>query len=418
MNDRLIKPATEVVSADDYEHQRRVGYVEFYGEAVLDRMTHAIMADLLGTAAANKPYQDTLYPQHGNTGTNAWLWSDAPAFDACVTAPSGSAAGRDTGGSRCDMGLSDVGNWLSGSAFLLIPGKTSGVAYNAEAFVNFRTAGNDHRIENYHVGTEGNAVILHDQSGEHGAGLSPVGDYVYHFAPEGDEDRFDESRISFNNTWGPTLSDGDDYSLFDLRDTDITGENDDWDARLGVPNSIAEVEEAIRMDGQTFTSYYFDGASLSGGALKSWFFFHFPTKFYYGEDDGYWNQKTLDGYIREAVKVMMRTAKPLNIEIWDINEVPGGQSVGGCISPDPCAIVTAASLGHELSFFGVDYFKRVFNTGTAASFKNGRVVVSAKANNPRRSEVGSVAGLAYPMMGYTFESGGADVIGQWRSMQR
>jgi len=416
LNTRLIEPAKTVVSDADYEHQRLVGYVEFYGEAVLDNMTQAIMADLLSTNpnAANKPYQDELYAR---IGTNAWRWSDAAEFDACTTPPSSTRAGLDAASGRCNMGLSDVGNWLSGTAFLLIPGMSQGLAYNAEALVNFRTnaVDVDHRIENY---PGDDAVILHHESGEYGSGVSPVGDYVYHFMPEGDEDRQDESRISFNNTWGPTLADGDDYYLGALRDYDLFDVDDDWDDRLTVPNSIAEVEEAIRAGGQTFTSYYFAGGSLGGNALNSYFFVHFPSKYYYAESPTYYGQSTQSAYIQEAVKVMMRTAKPLNVEIWDINEVPGGQTVGGCISPDPCAIVTAASLGHELSFFGVDYFKTVFNTSTAQAFTNGRVVLSAQVNDPRRSVMGSRADLAFPMMGYTFEAGGADVIGNWRSMNR
>lgn len=428
LNTRLIEPVKSVVSETDYEHQRLVGYVEFYGESVLTGMTQAIMADLLSASpnSANKPYQDELYAR---TGTNAWRWSDAPEFDACFTPGSSTRAGLDAGNSRCDMGLGDVGNWLSGSAFLLIPGRSSGLAYNAEAFVDFRTAENTHRINNYRrlnyvalsswVGAN-DAVILHHESGEYGSGTSPVGDYVYHYIPEGDEDRFDESRISFNNTWGPTLADGDDYYVSTAEYVDLFDTEDYWDDRFDNDNSIVEVEEAITTAGQTFTSYYFANGRLAGSALNSWYFVLFPTKYYYGEDRDYWRatvtSNSVDEYIKLAVRKLLSLGKPLNVEIWDINEVPGGQTVGGCISPDPCAIVTSASLGHELSFFGVDYFKTVFNTSTAQSFTSGRVVVDAKYKGSRPNSLGSNIVYAFPMLGYTFESGGADVIGQWRSM--
>jgi hypothetical protein len=154
-----------------------------------------------------------------------------------------------------------------------------------------------------------NEVIFHHEaSTEDGSE-----DYIYRI----DETRPDERRISFNNTWGPTLLDGDDYYVGEnatvinltaadaqavatatnagLRVSDAyarrsthTGvgmdffnnsspvyipgfdsaagaprysDVDGWDARLGVPNSASEVEAALHAAGQTFTGHFFDTRS-------------------------------------------------------------------------------------------------------------------------------------------------------------
>lgn len=468
-NARLITPACPPVagapaSQAECTHQATVGYVEFFGEAVLDNMTHEIMADLLNANLAstsrNKPYQDALYAK---TGTNAWRWSAAPGWDACVTLPTTTLAGVNGSGGRCDMGLSDVPNVLTGTAFITLPGRSQGVAYNAEALVDFRTESGwgTHRIDNYHVADalynhrSGNAsaeavmdsaVIVHDEGGADGNGPTPYGDYVYHFLDDpSPDDRADEVRISFNNTWGPTLADGDDYSSVmatrahrDTQDMLVIGgnsERDDWEVpgmgshylpvigNVSQGNSIGEVEEAIREKGQYFSTYYMTaGKGLGGDGLNSWFFTHFPTKFFYGEDANYYGQTTLDNYIRRAVATLLKLGKPMSLEIWDINEVPGGQSRTGCISPDPCATQTEAALNYELSFYGVDWFKQVFNTGVASSFTHGRVVVRPNVNFTAADEPRITAGgnpdWAWPMDSYAFESGGSEVIGQWRSMNQ
>jgi hypothetical protein len=184
-------------------------------------------------------------------------------------------------------------------------------------------------------------VILHTED----AGATPRDfSYVYGYnesagaqwgVPNTNEQ---ESRISFNNTWGPTLADGDDYTCLpagnvewaDFRQLRWTGDSvpgcgnnvnedhDSWDVSWGTwRNSIAEVEEAIRKatvgtnypapddssPRQFFTSFYFDGAAFdkacegngrqddplcSSTSLSSWYFAFFPTKFFYGEDENHW----------------------------------------------------------------------------------------------------------------------------------
>jgi hypothetical protein len=459
---------------ESIEHHRHVGYVEFFGESVLDGMTHKIMNDLLTKSQTElsedlRPHQDVFF---GSRGTNAWRWSDADNLFAN------------------DRGLSDVPNVLSGTAFITLPGASVGVAYNAEVFTNFRTAtvvGTDtvtppsvvcgggssgniyasgtHRIDNYnrnlaspvvtyYDGTgrvkfggsgvvpfqysnlnqlacdfmqnaEDRAVILHHDTAVNG--LSPLsGDYVYEFP----DVRPDEQRISFNNTWGPTLADGDDYDLFaspfnvygglnDLR-VGWVASTDDWDADLAVVNSIAEVEEAIRVSGQKFFSYYFDeepfDKSAGGGqaSLTSFYFGYFPTKFYYGESSVYWAAVPLtrDQYMSLAIARLLSLAKPLGVEVWDRFENSGGISQSGCISPDPCTRIGALALSHELNFFGIKFLKQPFNSGAVNSYKVGRAVISLQGTN-------TPPGVdTWPGLFYTFEIDENSRLGHWRSMQR
>jgi len=322
--------------------QRAWGYVEFIGEAVLQGMTTAIMDTLLGdNPGAWQPY----VTGNGNgRGTNTWRWSDAEggAFKACPNTP------------RCDRGLGDVLNVLSGTAFITIPGQVSGLAYNAEALIDFRTTNFPHRIDNYNrtavpigLGAPNNAVILHHESAaSNPSAATPAGDYVYSCCNASEENRGDEAVISFNNTWGPTLADGDDYLPTSINNGGVgtsvipglplpansaanatvapspDGNGDDVFDRLRraalfgpfsvltwepYHNSISEVEMAIRnasvgqndtfrplagaIRGQMFTAYYFDNDtfdkspvnSSSKGNLNSTFLGFFPTKFFYRE---------------------------------------------------------------------------------------------------------------------------------------
>jgi hypothetical protein len=352
-------------------YQRQAGYVEFIGESVLDGMNHNIMNILIDPNANTNnamvqrylPYRTRVF---NKLGTTAWVWSDAD----------GSRGGVSWAD---DQGLSNVPNALSGTAFVTLPGWSHGLAYNAETLVNFRTAtcggnaaiagdsGNsceyyprgEHRIDNYRIGVsdtttsyvnpvsgsavgkrnstasphnphpkeaiagfsplaENRAVIVHDENGaiSHASGGSPFGDYVYWW----DVDNLNhEAAISFNNTWGSTLADGDDYEMTDqfadvksnelrnrtqkdtveprqtgfvnvngtpwsLRWTTILATSctnsvidlgffesagsrpiDDFDctwtglADIGIyVNSVAEVDEAIRAGGQEFSAYYMD----------------------------------------------------------------------------------------------------------------------------------------------------------------
>ena len=362
----LNKTIPEAQAIIDYH--THMGYVEFIGEAVLDGLDYNIMEILLGNNPGEwRRHQTTIFSRRG---TNAWAWSDAPnkfTFDRKEEKDEGKAKRRSL---ECDLvagkaavcnGLSDVPNVLSGTAFLTVPGLSNGVAYNAEAFADFRTKDTDHRIDNYRmVGDvsldEANpmrmaanrAVILHhEDAASASVGMSPVGDYIYQFV---DNEWEDEAYMSFQNTWGPTLADGDDYNLsagtgeidddFDMSpwrsETQIVKDGTGIDKTqtvwsfynhgYGRRNSVAEVEEAIRtglyhQGPQVFTSYYFDGdlfdkscegngtkiagstvsfcpstplvrskpdepSSVARTTLTSYYFAFFPTKLFYGHTWG------------------------------------------------------------------------------------------------------------------------------------
>jgi hypothetical protein len=525
------------ITQDLVDHNRRVGYIEFIGEAVLDGMTHQIMNELISKPGTRDSNCANIFNHQtkffSGLGTNAWMWSHSDTADYIKGRPG-----------TCDRGLSDVPNVLSGTAFITIPGASMGIAYNAEVLTNFRTAvarpadddiyaaggangtfpyvgatpatksslgtsstiphaEGEHRIDNYlrnsrlrfgtagipgiagtgttaahpnekgdttiiNLDAEDRAVILHNEtSGAAVAkGITPFGDYVYEYVPfcaiSGItvEDDFLECRISFNNTWGPTLLDGDDYflgihpgfndghnvyggtSALRIQSTSATRTScsysgafttwdncDDFDARyisaLNVVNSLAEVEEAIRIGGQNFFAYYFDNApfdeSAGGGqaSLTSYYFAYFPTKFYWAENASALATTTRESYVTLASRNMLGLfAKPLAVEVWDIFENSGGQSTEGCISPDPCGLRIGLALGHELNFFPIGFLKSPFGLEGATGYQSGRVVISPGGNSNAPTVEGTATNNIFPGLFYTFELDSNVNLGHWRSMQR
>jgi len=413
------------------DYHRTFGYIEFIGEAVLDGVPaaqmYAEMAALINPANAGKlAYQRRVDNQ---LGTSAWAWVNK----------NGSAGPVDTNARP----LSDVLNVLSGTAFIAMPGMTAGLAYNAESIVNFRTVANVHRVDNYAPNT---AVILHTEN----PSAPDAEPYLYGYREESRGGQTDESLVSFNNTWGPTLSDGDDYDLTGLR-----GGNDDWDDFHARPNSIGEVEEAIRqltavpllnhngLAGQTFTSFYFDnnppysGGNIGGG-LMSLYFFHFPTKFYYGEDTLYWMRNVPyrnstdqllgpNGYLHAATAALVeRTVKDWTVELWDTTEqFPTSAPPTGCtVSPCPpptTPIGTNFRMHYELTLFGIKDLKNVFGQGVHQVWPQGRVVLRPVLNPSYNWPSGPNPLVApnvrsWPAMAYTFELGSPNAITHWRLM--
>ncbi len=450
--DLLIPPEAGNITAGLIEHQRHVGYVEFIGEGIFlkngqERWTgdHAEFESLIKASNAGTLAASGQRKVGNKMGTHLWSWVDAEN------------ANRNSAASFNQVRTAkDLGNVLGGTAFLTVPGQSNGVAYNAEALVDFRTTSTmnqnrvatqtnssgepaiQHRIDNYPIDW---AVILHDENsiGSAGPGAtagSLKGDYVYGFMPERrDENRNDESRISFNNTWGPTLADGDDYDVSGLYSASAFTPGVDnfdryWAAGTGFveANSIAEVEEAIRDGGQNFSSYYFAGdvfdkSGMSKNQLMSWFFAYFPTKFFYGESPTYWGtSKLLTGYIPAAVGVLLNTAKPVALEIWDNEENHGSGSTTTCVT-SPClpGVTASSSIREELALFNVDWIKSFYSN--ANNFVSGRVVVNVTdAANNARYPFGDAPLLhaVFPMLGYTFEAAHPSMghYGQWRSMIR
>lgn len=452
------------------EHHLHTGYIEFVGEAVLDGMDAKTMMSLMST----KPTDDLVKYQTrvgSGTGVSAWSWSQAAKrFDG-------------------DKGLSDVPNALTGTAFISLPGSFDGLAYNAEALQNFRTDMTEHRIDNYRMYHDpkigkydsldkddeakvkkNQAVILHDEDVA-GKGIAdpylPYGDYVFRFEsfgkiPGTQEDRQDESRMSFQNTWGPTLADGDDYLLAGIRPTYDDPEDDDFDASwtknpygFGVPNSIAEVEEAIREDGQSYTSFYNDEWMEQGGE-GSQYFVYFPTKVYWSELYNQYEATSLSQYIQQSVQWLLSKSKKYRLELWDTEEreacqrkpeiagttspyQPGvGGGLGGCGTTSPSTgcetptptVVTAlcqTDLGFELNFFNITDVKTRFpkkeESGMdvfSQEFKGGRVVFEPEADydDPFMNQLRQ----SWPALMYTFELAQNFrqewLLTGWRSMQR
>jgi len=435
------------------EHQRHVGYVEFIGEAVLDHMSHAVMNTLISDNPSSwKNYVTT----NGNAkGTSAWKWSAAEngfaAAGSILPTPFNPKTPISTAPSGfVNIGLSDVGNVLSGTAFVTVPGQTHGLAYNAEAFTNFRTdtyGAGSHRIENYTLATDqvaagtnpgdqgaAQAVIVHNENASSDPILpSPSGDYVYG-CPDGGtmnaSELGDELVISFNNTWGPTLADGDDY---------LGTPNDNWDTRRSntlpngsngygpnytvptyhnaINNSIDEVESAVAKAGTNFYSYYFDNdafdKSASGGkaTLKSYFFGYFPTKYFYGENIVVARTaSSCQSFIDYTVGVLVNLAKPISVLVMDTQENPCTSS-DSAISPARPAVVSKV-LGQELNIFDIGFLKAGANDGRCASFKSGRSQIT-----PTGSALSTLP-TGFPGLFYTFEIGSDNAISQWRAMQR
>jgi hypothetical protein len=444
----LVPTTRDAVITDAIvDHHLKVGYVEFIGEAVLRGLD----------------YEKDMKPKMDSGGITAWSWSDAANQFA-----------KDNKGPNGSPGLGDVPNALSGTAFITLPGVSHGLAYNAEALVNFRTGMNDHRIDNYRMFhdpknniyrpidsdvqtiADNGAVIVHDERVD-GPGLAtvekprPYGDYVlryenYRLPLVGTlEDRDDEARMSFQNTWGPGLIDGDDYELMGIRPTYGDAQDDDFDAdwslspyAYGVDNSVAEVEEAIRKDGQIFTAYYFDDQDLSGSkvGLRSQYFAFYPTKVFWSEMYNRYGATNFNEYLDRAVRWLLSKPKPYNLEVWnnfELNACADLGREGGLVSPyvdktvlkcpngapvniqgTPCFIF----LGYELTFLDIATVKSRFPCASGSDFPSGRVVfdTAKDANDPFKTD--PILRTSWPALMYTFELGDDWSLSHWRSLQR
>jgi hypothetical protein len=489
----LVPSPSGPVTKEIIDHHLNVGYIEFIGEAVLGNMNHTKLAALLsGSPSADlAPYKTA---QGKGTGVTAWSWSCA-------------ATQFRRNGVDCNP-LLDVPNSLSGTAFIALPMSSHGLAYNAEALVNFRTANVTvpgyytpdlskpdqreyplaHRIDNYRmlhdvkamtyvsldahdeeIVKANRAVIVHDEEVS-GPGIAtpnlPFGDYVARFQALSSlgtqEDRADEAAMFFQNTWGPTLADGDDYELMGIRPTygNMDPQQDDFDAPwelnvyngVGVTNSIAEVEEAIRKDGQIYTSYYFDGSSLpttdNTTGISSQYFGFFPTKVFWAPTYYYYDPKNAVGdfgtYLTKVASTLVSTAKPYCVELWDLTEreacrakepdkafgspyVPGsggGAAAGSATLKCKNTPACYTALGLELNFFNIKSVKARFPTVDQSGldlendFLTGRVVFDPPedTNNPFMNHLRQT----FPGLMYTFELGeNTDwSLSHWRSMQR
>jgi len=437
-------------------HHRNVGQVEFIAEGVLmpKNAVSTNMPKFIDDSNANK-LSGLGQRQVGNgLGTHLWSW-----VDGYMAYPNNDSAAPE-GPFQDEIGnftvleparwAEDVGNVLTGSAFINMVGQDYGLAYNADALVNFRTNTHNHRVDNYIDEVNENGVIVtnHDDGvilhNESASAIASNYSYVYGYK----ESNLMESRISFNNTWGPTLADGDDYITgtddFNWLDSVTANTNgftgiDGWDARMGT-NSITEVQEAVRRKSngasyQSFSSFYYDNS-----ALNSWYVAFYPTMFYYGEDRNLWrdNQQEASrrsainvtdqllgkrGYLSAAVEHILNTAKPYNIQVWDIEEKSASTKAGpGCVV-SPCVNAEVISqefpIREQVAVFTIKDLKRKFgSTGVHMAWKSGRVVMAVA---PRADKcVGSEENCEahYPGILYTFEKASESEYEQWRPMHR
>jgi len=547
-------------------YQRHAGYVEFIGEAVLDGMTKPLMSTLL-TSAGN-PLQTKVFNQRGTT---AWVWSDADGSRGGVP------WGDDRGLSDVPNALSGTAfitypGWSHGLAYnaeTLVNFRTATCGGDSSSTGDSSLPGDDlgcvtyahgnHRIDNYRIGSgdtfaggyvnpvlpngrraiiaanstphpmegtkgitfnpiaENRAVIVHNENGIVGnaGNPSPDGDYIYWWGNDGvPENRCDEKSIAFNNTWGPTLADGDDYEMsrsfinvsspfpqndelppasqtmtnnkwdqtgilnangnpWDLRwTTAIPGVTcgplgtggpaslDDfdcnWQGVLQLPpyNSVAEVEEAIRDAGQTFTAYYMDGDIFdksgrglgrndgisSNTSLTTQFVSFFPTKFFgfefHSATSGCpiipasFTPATLEGFIANRAIVMTQYPKLANVQVWDIEENPiGFQTSNQCISPSTLAECFTATQNinfpFEVGIMGINDVKGIIAPGIPGS-RLGRAVFDLLGGSDKLG----TATAPYPGAGagsngfvgllYAFEwdSFPPQILAHWRSMHR
>ncbi len=290
-------------------------------------------------------------------------------------------------------------------------------------------------------GPTSRAVILHVED----ASASANFEYVYG-CPGSAENRRDEIVTSFNNTWGPSLADGDSdlaaagvaasagptngvlgngdvfdqrFRLTTLAEERIANPAANWWGnsinRYGYAllpehvDSIRDVELAIVRGGTRFFSFYFDKGGFDrttpSTTLKSWFTAYAPTKFFYAEDiDVAAITGSCIDHNNGRVNFLSTVGKQIGIEVWDTTEIPC--SGKGTISPSNA---NPAVLGDELSIWNIDWMKGLSaGDKNCASFKSGRTVINSNV----------VANPAYPLLFYTLEVDSDGRMYNMRAMQR
>lgn len=285
--------------------------------------------------------------------------------------------------------LADVPNVLSGKAYI-----GAGMAYNATAFADFRTndATVSHRVENY-LAADGtvidSAVIVTSEN----AFVNDLAadDYTYHY----DEDRTRgtdgghyEAMVSANNSWGPTLADGDSYLA------------DDLDAAWDVPNSVREVEAVLLK--QSVRGHYLAGATNTHLVVM------FPTKHHIANVKAdYLNTQSEDQW-RFVYNSLATAIRPTyDGEIWDLDEHFKAITIHDPdfqISPRPPVTVVPPTV------LEWPYEVNVFDTESASDlgvFSAGRFVF--KAFKDQGVGRGLVQGGQLPLLGlsYTVDANGA-----------
>jgi hypothetical protein len=211
----------------------------------------------------------------------------------------------------------------------------------------------------------------------------------------------------------------------------------------GFVNSIAEVDEAIRAAGDSFTAYYmdklagdvFDKSGLTTDGLITQFLSFFPTKFFYFEfqprNIGCAPASaftTLNGFVAEAVARMMAKPKGVAAQVWDIKEHLASVITNAeCISPatDPICFTTTTgiALPFEVGVMGVDFMTPPLGGSLNPPWDKGKVVIDLVGNGLVPGYVGKGAGSeGWAGLMYAFEwdtnTFPLGILTHWRSMQR
>jgi hypothetical protein len=252
--------------------------------------------------------------------------------------------------------LIDAPNCLAGTLFIPNPANGTGYAMNAVAIEDFRTDIGDFDGEYHRDGDQAHAeyptlttrgVILHnDDSADDTFGTRGNDVFNYNMYDVGLE-----QVVSYNNTWGPTLADGD----------DLNGVLDDvMDIFTGIINSVTEVEQVIAdASSDSLYGHYFDT-----DAVESWFVITFVTKhhrFPMPFSTAGYDLRTTTGY--QAYRnychgQSLAAGQILNAAVWDNDENPLSMPISAeNISPYIPGAMTQLVLGFEVNLFNMGFLK-------------------------------------------------------------
>jgi hypothetical protein len=221
--------------------------------------------------------------------------------------------------------------------------------------------------------------------------------------------------------------------------------DDFWDDRYGNNNSIAEVDLAVQDNAQNFNAHYFDlaaGATFAGVPVQSWYFAHYPTKYYRGEMGSTVYQPTpfLSGsnnfnvhssyqhYINHTVDYLLssRMNKVYDAVVWDTTERTSGCTPTTTTSPVTVVEGCTLDLDYELDMFSIVDVKAETQGSGAMNYASGQVVLYPQLSNlalQGQDACGVEPYLRhYPGVLYTFDveltAAGGLGLSHWRPMHR
>ncbi len=295
-----------ILTPAELEHEIMFGYVEVFGEAVLNGLSESVAEQLVAAGQS----------------INAWSWyiwnevspATRPTAITTVTVPA----------------LSDVGNILKGTVYTYLNG--SEIAMPAIAVQNFRTnvAGFHRDGDNY---ARDAGVILHDSNFV--ASTAEARDYLYN-ANDATLPPYQQA-MSWATTYGPTWLDGDDSD---------GALNDSEDVFYGVINSLSEVETAVSANIGADLHYQSDTHIMVLYPTKH---LHFPNN----NGATIWTAFTSSSnLISQAINEAKNQCVVVNVTYYDMEEnSPTAPINASNMSPViPSAAPAPTAFCHELSF--------------------------------------------------------------------